>query len=40
MKKPLTKKHPIPLHNKSLGEIRDTRDVTKHNKDNLEQAYS
>jgi hypothetical protein len=34
----LDNENSIPLHNKSLGEIRDTRDIS--NKDNLQQAYS
>jgi hypothetical protein len=33
-------KSPTPLHDKNLGEIRDARDITKHNKGNSQQAYS
>ena len=31
---------PSPLHDKSLGEIRDTRNIHKHNKINIQQANS
>ena len=30
---------PSPIHDKSPGEIRDTRDLPEHNKGNLQQAY-
>lgn len=41
---PLTKKknfdkNPTPLHDKSSGEIRDSKNIPKH-KSNLEQAHS
>jgi hypothetical protein len=33
-------KNLTPLHDKSLKEITDTRDIPKHNKDSLQQACS
>lgn len=37
-KMPLT--NPTHFHDKSTGEISDTRDVTKHNKESLQPASS
>lgn len=37
-KKSLTKS--IPLHDKTPREIRKTREMPKHNKDNLQQTYN
>lgn len=31
-------KTPTPLHDKNPGEIRDARDISQHNKSNLQQA--
>ena len=32
--------NPAPFHDKDLGEISDTRDIPKHNKDNKQQKSS
>ena len=32
--------NPTPLRDKGLGEIRDTRNIPKHNKSNIQQAHS
>jgi hypothetical protein len=37
LKKPLTKF--IPLHDKNRVEIKDTKNIPKHNKGNVQQAY-
>jgi hypothetical protein len=33
-------KNPTPLHDKSLGQIRNSRPIPKHNKSNIEQNSS
>jgi hypothetical protein len=33
-------KNPTPLYDKSLREINDKMDIPRHNKSNLQQAYS
>jgi hypothetical protein len=33
-------KNPTPIHDKSLGKIRNSRPITKHNKSNIQQASS
>jgi hypothetical protein len=33
-------KSPTPLHDKSLGDTRNTRDIAQHNKDDLQKSHN